>query len=492
MKSFLKKVSENIWQGYNLFGWLLIAIIFLSEGFRTKNMLMKAGVNFNNWDIFLSLLTDPYLLLFFIIPLSLYWSVTVISQDLNYQFLARWRSYRRWMIASLRHYWQYMGILLVIWILSAGYLLIGVSFSSNWSNFSKESSALNTLGPLTNYLTPLGSTLLQIGMFILTTSILHLLMLCCRVWTNRMITLSISVLVFVWGIVAFKFLPVKNSFLAPTTYLSISQNISFWHQYWWEVMLIEAVVLLLIILTFKLPGLKRLIIACVGRYWVALLYFLIGFLGVLSVILFHGSNAAGSTFEKMLVYVFAGNNANFMNYSNFLRYSVLTLGILYFIQLKLSSEFSDFRFFKLIRYENVYRWLIDLFVRIIAKIFCVLTVWLLVVLVVSELAGYPLGITKEFSIILCHYLINGTLQLSFYSLAIFIIFWNSRQITNQGIIFISCLLVLMLPHINSTHLLPVGLSAMNYLEVMSVKEAFIILLCSNALAVGLIYHQVKN
>lgn len=496
MKNDWIKVWDHLFQGYNLFGWLLVAAVFLTEGFRTKMLLMRAGLEFNNWDMFLSLLTDPYLILFFVIPLSLYWSVMIISQDMDYQFLIRWHSYRRWAMASLKHYWQYMGILLTLWVLSAGYLLIGVHFSSSWSLFSKENNPLNTLRPLAYQMNPIEALLIQLILFGLTGSFLHLFLLMLRTWSNRFAIMTMSVLMFIWGIIAFKLFPNKFSFLAPTTYLSATQNINFWGKHWWWVILLEAGIILLTLWMFKGPilqnGQKLTIQNYFYKYWGQLLYILIGTFGILSVVFFPNSSVSNMSFENLLAQTFYGSNSNFISYDSFLRYAVLTLGILYFIQLKLGSEFDGFRFYKLIRYHSLNRWAANLFFRTGIEIMSALLTWFLIVVVAGVLTGVSFRMTPKFWIILFHYLVNGTLQVLFYSLVMFVIFWNSRQIANQGIIVISCLLVLMLPHINTSHIIPIGLSAMSYLTLATAKQVFVTLLCFNVLAVGVILYQFRK
>ncbi|MGP7819729.1 hypothetical protein ACTXGU_21725, partial [Niallia sp. 01092] len=80
--------------------WLVIGVIFYFYGFMLRKEVVKAayefGVSFNNWDIILRLLNDMYLIVYFIIPVVLFFSTKSILVDFDYQILIRLGSFKKW------------------------------------------------------------------------------------------------------------------------------------------------------------------------------------------------------------------------------------------------------------------------------------------------------------------------------------------------------------------------------------------------------------
>ncbi|PLR76333.1 hypothetical protein CU633_16735 [Bacillus sp. V3-13] len=213
--------------------WLVIGVIFYFYGFMLKKEIVNAaheiGISFNIWDIILRLLNDMYLIVYFIIPVVLFFSIKSALVDFDYQILIRLGSFKRWVYHSLGHFWMRSAPLMFLWVLVSLFTMIGFPYSWDWSQLSGTDHIFNTLNDLVRFFaTPISAFAGQLLLLMLTLSLLHLVFATVYVLTkNKLFMLLISMIIFLGGSIGFKILPKEMAFLSPTTYFSIAMGVTF-------------------------------------------------------------------------------------------------------------------------------------------------------------------------------------------------------------------------------------------------------------------------
>ena len=125
MVSYLKELIS--------FRWVVLGVVIYFYGSVLKNQIIgnaiRDGLMINGWDVSMNLLNDMYIIVYFVVPLVLFISTTVILSDFNYVTLIRLGTIKKWIFRSLKQFWKKTSILLLLWAFMSFYLTIGVPFS---------------------------------------------------------------------------------------------------------------------------------------------------------------------------------------------------------------------------------------------------------------------------------------------------------------------------------------------------------------------------
>lgn len=469
------------------FKWLVLGVLIYFYGTVLKKRIVENaisdGVNLNGWDITLNLFNDMYMIVYFVVPLVLFFSTTTILENFNYEILIRIGSMKKWVFRSLKRFWVKSSIFLFIWVFMCLFLTIGLPHSWGWSQYSNSNNLYNTLNEVVViFPTPFTVFILQLVLFIFAISMLHVfLSLVYITIKNRNFLLIMCVILFIGGLVGFKLLPSEYVYLSPTPYFSITNYI---HSFnpplkGLGILVVQIIVFTLYILMIDLN--KKRYFQLVKPYLPHLVYIFLCLLGIIASSINLGPT--GGTILDVWVMSFRGTSSEIFSYSSFFYYSIVFFGLVYLVNFDISNELDSLGFYKIIRFRSLEKWFWSWFRRVLLRV----TLFLLLFIILSMTVGVFTGreIQYELTVIdaplytlFYHFLINGFLQIVVYILFVFIFSWT-RKDASHGIIIMSIFMIIMLPGINQLGVIPVGLNSLVYLENYSVLRITLVLLISN-------------
>ncbi|MGM7634399.1 hypothetical protein [Bacillus sp. Hm123] len=480
--------------------WLVIGVVFYFYGFMLKKEIVKEayemGMSFNGWDITLRLLNDMYLIVYFIIPIVMFFSIKFIMLDFDYQILIRLGSFKKWIYYSLKHFWLKCTPLLFLWVFVSLFMMIGFPYSWNWSTLSEVEHITNTLYELVKtFDAPIYVLLAQLILLILTLSLLHVFLATVYVVTKiKYFILFVSVMIFFGSIIGFKLLPKEMFFLSPTTYFSIAKAANSFNS-----PISSYIVLLLLglfsVLYLRIIDLNKKIHAqSIKSYIPIVIYLLLCLTGIISTAT--SLKPSESTIWDVWVMSFRGSNAENFSYVPFFFYLIVFFGFIYLVQLFLSNEIDRLGYYKIIRYKNLNKWFWSWMRKLLIKVILFLFILMALALIIASCFGMNTNfdvtiLPNPLHDIMYHFFINGFLQTVLYIFAVFIVSWISKE-SIHGVLLISLLMILMLPGINKVGIIPVGLNSIVYLTNFSPYYLTCILIIMNALAFFIINYLFKQ
>ncbi|MGG1218216.1 hypothetical protein ABE236_12255 [Priestia endophytica] len=469
------------------FKWIALGIVIYFYGSMLKKQIIENAFQertvINSWDISLNMLNDMYIIVYFIIPIILFISTSSILKDFNYQTLIRLGTIKKWILRSFLRFWKKSSVLLLIWAFMSLYMTINLPFSWEWSQFSKSNNVHNDFHETSAlFSAPLWGFIVQIGLLVLTLSLLHIfLSLIYATTKKKSVLLVICVVFFILGIIGFKLLPNKYGFLAPTTYFSITKYIhSFVSPLMGLGIVLGCIITCFVYLLLIDLNIKQYVLS-IRSYLPFLLYLFLCVMGMISTSL--SLTAGKNTIFDIWIISFRGASSEFFTYSSFFYYIIVFFGLVYLVNIEMNKEIDGMGYYKIIRFRNLKKWFWSWFKKILIKIAFLLTF----LTALSIIIGAIMGMKLKFDItvfdlslymIFYHFFINGFLQIVLYILLIFIFSWT-RRAPVQGLILVSIFMILMLPGINSLGIIPVGLNSLVYLETFSPFYITLILLIAN-------------
>lgn len=485
-KNIFKEIFNNL-VNLKVIG---LGIVFFIYGSLLKRGIASESAEYsipiNNWDITLRFLNDLYLIVYFIVPLTLILSIKVILEEFSYFNLIRLGSFKKWALENLKQYAVVVSPIFITWIFISIFLMIGFPISGSWSPLSSISTPGNILIELSNYFShPVLPFLIQVLLLPITICLIHLTLAIFYVFTkNRYVILSLGLVVFLLSTVGFKLIPNSIAFVSPSTYLSLAKALTFFESIIPNLIALFVITLVLVLALNSLDTRKGKL-KNVKAYMPYIIFCALCLVGII-----HRATSLSDLPESTILDVWAlssmGVTAESFSYMSFFYYIIVHFGFIYLVQLFLSNELGTLSFYKILRYKNLYKWLWGWMKKIVFYLILFLTT----ITVVSITAGILYGFRKNmsFSIFGIHntemfyqFFLNGFLQMLFYILVIFIINWLSKESTN-GLLVVSAFMVLMLPGLNPSGLIPVGLNGIAYLQEASVYFITIKLLIANSIA----------
>ncbi|EPZ38956.1 putative permease [Anoxybacillus ayderensis] len=501
MKRWSSFIRESIEHMISI-KWIVVGIVFYFYGVRLKKEIVQAAceqkVSFNNWDITLRLLSDAYLIVYFITPVTLFFLIRSLFLDFDYQVFIRLGSFKKWVYRSLRNFWINVFSLLFLWFFMALFMAIGFSHSWNWSDLSKAAHFTNTLEGLVNFFSyPAFAFFAQFVLLLFTFSLLHIVFSIMYVLTkNKGVIIFMSVLFFLFNIVGFKLFPTELAFLLPVTFFSIANALNAFHSLESVYIIVIAVLVFCICLLPFLDLNKRPYIRAMKSYIPIVFYFSLCIMGI-GVTAQSLVRSSDITILDVFVMSFAGVSAERFAYIPFFFYAVVFFGFTYLLQLFfLSNELEQLSYYKIIRFRSLNKWFWSWM-----KKFIVITFFFLMILFVLSLAvavcfqtnidGYVTLLSKPLHEMIYHFFMNGFLQIMFYISLIFIVSWISNE-SIYGVVLISICMIVMLPRVNVNGIIPIGLNSMVYLVDYSPYYLTMILMIANVMSFFVIHRLLKQ
>jgi hypothetical protein len=469
------------------FRWLVLGVLIYFYGTMLKKQIVENanfdGVNINGWDISLYLFNDMYMIVYFVVPLVLFLSTTTILEDFNYEILIRVGSMQRWVFRSLKRFWGKSSKFLLIWVFMCLFLTIGLPLSWEWSQFSNSNNLYNTLNEaVVIYANPLTVFVLQLFLFIFSISMLHIFLSLVYVTTKkRNNILILGVIMFIGGLVGFKLLSSEYAYLSPTTYLSITKYIHTFNPplKGLGILAVQIIVFTLYLLMIDLN--KKRYFQSVKPYLSHLVYISLCLLGIISTS--NNLDPTEGTLLDVLVMSFRGTSSESFSYSSFFYYSIVFYGLVYLVNFDISKELDSLGFYKIIRFRSLKKWFWSWFRGILLRVFFLLLLFMIFSMTAGVLTGkeiqYKLTVfDAPLYSVFYHFLINGFLQIVIYILVVFIVSWTRKE-ASHGITILSIFMIIMLPGINQSGIIPVGLNSLVYLEDYSPFRITLILFISS-------------
>jgi hypothetical protein len=306
--------------------WIAAGVVFYFYSVLLKRNIaftaVELGKGFNNWDFTLRLLNDMYLIIYFLIPVTLFVSFKSILTDFDYQVLIRLGSYRHWVYNSIKQFWMRNSPLFLLWIFISLFMTIGFPLSGNWSELSRTDHITNPISDLAYFFkSPVSAFALQITLMFIAISLLHVILATIYVITkSKNFILLISIGVFLGSIMGFKLIPEKLLFLSPTSYLSITQGINHFNSLTINYVVIGIIgAVLFLFLHFFLDVNKKKYIHLLKPHFTTVIYLVLCTIGIISSANIV-SNSVNTTVWDVWIVSFIGVSAESFSYLSFFLY----------------------------------------------------------------------------------------------------------------------------------------------------------------------------
>ncbi len=474
MKDFIKNQVKLI------LSLALILVFYIYSLSIHQDLLGRAGSvsNLNFWDMALSLLSDPYLFIYFTLPIFLFICVYQVETNFDYGLIIRFKSYTAWIFYTLHElagyiftYFALMGLTLALVLVTGPY-----SLSLAWSPFSQVSvnNGLNLdILPslMSTGLSPLLAGLIQLAYSLVFSLLLALLVTTIYLVSQRKsILIGASIFIFLYAATSFQFLPEELSFLSLASYAKFYHGFMAFKSIFTPLILMGGLALALL-LGQAFFRQSSILVDQLKSALPYLIYTTLVFLGLSSTLLEY--DGMGQTVGDFIFLKFYGVASTGFSLLSLLYYLIVFLGFAYFFQVYLNDFVSQQLTYYLIRYKSYRAWFHSLMIRLSI----VILGFLLGLGLLASLLGLVKGYQFSFQVrletvslttleLVIHFLLNGFLQLLNYALILLIVTWLVQEAI-YGLLGLGTFMVLMLPSINMSQVLPMGLNSFGLLDQVS-------------------------
>ena len=499
MKEFMKSHVKLV------ISIVLILVFYTYSLSIHQDLLGRAGAvaNLNFWDMALSLLSDPYLFIYFTLPLWLFICVYQVETNFDYGLIIRFKSYTGWIFYTLHElagyiftYFALIGLTLALVLVTGPY-----SFSLAWSSFSQASVHPSLNLDILASLVSTGFSPLLTGLIQLAYSLVFFLLLALLVTTiylvsqRKSILIGASIFFFLYAATSFQFLPEELSSLSLVSYAK------FYHGYIAFDSVLTPLVLMAVLAFLLLVGQSLFrqspkLGDQLKSYLPYLIYTALILLGLVSDILEY--DGMGETVWDFIFLKFYGVASTGFSLLSLLYYLIVFLGFTYFFQVYLNDFISQQLSYYLIRYKSYRAW----FHSLMIGLSLVILVFLLGLALLASLLGLVKGYQFSYQVkmdtvnlsaleLVVHFLLNGSLQLLNYGLLLLVVTWLVQDAI-YGLLGLGIFMVLMLPNINMGQVLPMGLNSFGLLDKVSLLGLTFRLVLYLILEYGLIRLLLKQ
>lgn len=459
--------------------FLLITIVVIFYSLSIKQDLVKKSNSenlINFWDIALSLLSDPYLFIYLILPTWLFLCAFYIEKSFEFSFIIRLGSFKGWKIQvakSMKKYF-FMYVMIMAGALILLFIISNYTLENKWSVYSYTSDVNNVgiLSTLTETgLSPILSVIFQLSYIALLLCNIFLILCVQYIYTQKKITLIIvSCFIFLYSAASFQFLPENFSFLSVASYAFLYHAYATFN----SIMLAPIIMGLSLVFLLSLNPTSRLkanIKSNLFRVFPYFIYIGLIFIGLVTGILEYAG--VGNTIGDFMYLKFYGVDIEDFALLQHIYYTIVFIGFGYLFQMHLDTILNERLYYELIRYKSYYKWFWKLMKKIILTIISFLLIFLCLIIIIGYLKGYQVSfkntlihIPNDSLITIYHFFMNNLLQLLNYILIIFIVSWLFKE-SYYGLIALGFCMVLMLPFVNTAHILPFGLNSFGLLASLN-------------------------
>ena len=455
----------------------LILVFYVYSLSIHQDLLGRAGSvsNLNFWDMALSLLSDPYLFIYFTLPIFLFICVYQVETNFDYGLIIRFKSYTAWIFYTLHElagyiftYFALMGLTLALVLVTGPY-----SLSLAWSPFSQASVIngwnLDILPSLVSTgLSPLLAGLIQLAYSLVFFLLLALMLTIIYLFSQRKVYLiGASIFIFIYAATSFQFLPEELSFLSLASYAKFYHGFMAFNSIFTPLILMGGLALALL-LGQAFFRQSSILVDQLKSALPYLVYTVLVFLGLFSDLLEY--DGMGQTVGDFIFLKFYGVGSSGYSLLSLLYYLIVFLGFVYFFQVYLTNFVSQQLTYYLIRYKSYRAWFHSLLIGLSLAIL----VFLLGLALLASLLGLVKGYQFSYQVkmdtvnlsalaLVVHFILNGFLQLMNYGLLLLIVTWLVQDAI-YGLLSLGIFMVLMLPNINIGQVFPMGLNSFGLLD----------------------------
>ncbi|MBJ6361213.1 hypothetical protein ACFOQM_07895 [Paenibacillus sp. GCM10012307] len=425
------------------------------------------NLTINKWDLIFYSVSDPIIIIYFVIPVWLYFSIVLILRDWNYNLLIRTRSFSKWMSYTSIELYGKLFLFQFFWVVTTLVLSRGIPFEFGWSSYALNEQALGNYSYTLQTIGLHPTIVLLLHMLLLS---LFLIMLHLSLTTVYVITLNLptivvlGVLYFIGGLISFRMIPHWMIWFKIENFVILASAHLAWDTLLYAFLVPVALVAIFYIIVIFAKSFYHLLKHFLRDRYVLLSYIILCLLGILL-----QQNNETVTIWDTLYAQFYGVSTEGFYFPFYLFYCLVFFGAAYLFQSMLVKNSEGAFFLEWIRYGSYSRWFTRLILKAMAKMGLLLVGFGIVTLLVSILKGNSIEsivtLTKpsiQVSQLSYHFFVNGLLQLLNYYLIIFIIFclWNNAS---ANILIFGALFVICLPMININQFFPIGLNSFGYL-----------------------------
>lgn len=454
--------------------WKWLVFILILFPFAWKIRIEKESFSFhfvksmNQWDIIIEVLSDPYFIFYFLLPMWLFFSSQIINQEWDYILQIRLRNLTKWIIHTLLCISPLLLVLNFFWIIISFLVSLGIPFEEGWSDIGSD------INIPWNYLvqpfkdsgiSPWAILIIQPVLLSLFFTMLHVIMATVFIIIPKKRTIAVmSIFLYTYSIVSFKLFSPDMIWGKLENYMIFS----FAYGAFNSIIISFLVIIIVIIFCFLLVFLFQRyqfynVKEFIANHFPTISYTLLCVLGIITPVVRTNS----STVWDRQYYQFFGVSEDGFSISIYFYYCIVFMGLVYLFQLHLTPFLDGLIYYQLIRYRSLYRWFFQLIGKMIVVVISFLLLLTGVTIIIGFLQGQSLDlqITVSQKVNLSHlgyqFFVNGFLQILNYVLIIFLILWVYKEVI-YSLIALGVLIVAGLPMINVYKCLPSGLNSLGY------------------------------
>lgn len=481
--------------------WILFILFGFIYGWITKLEIVQisqlTAASINAWDIVLTLWSDPFFHIYFILPLWLVFSSRTIKKDWDYTVHIRIGSYWRWLLYTVRHASIILVTFLIIYSLIC-FIVGGIPLENKWSTYSSVNVGSNAiLYGLQQFVEqPFIAFLLQVGLYSLFLLTLYIILSTIYIFIANNISLTIAAIsMFLFTIVSFnmfvdiKWIQVLNYIFIYSAYNAFDSIIP-------SFLTLFAIIILCLLIGYfgTIKNFSNLIELIKNNYRYVV-YLGLCLLGIFSFGQIHAMEPI-TVWDKLYLTFYGGSNEGF-SLQMYIYFCIVFLGSAYLFQVKLTKILNERIYYLLIRYRSLYQWFWH------QMKYPILAVGLLLIGLFCFTIGIgwmedrsfhlELTINPAISVqeILFHFFVNGFLQIVNYLCILFIVTWIWKEHTSS-IIALAVLIFIGIPTVNFFNLFPSALNSFGYLETVSAWNISIILSLYIAIELCIIFYLFRK
>lgn len=437
--------------------WVLLYLVIFIYCFGNRKKIIESNAEVNAVELLIALLSNVNLIIYFVLPFLLYFSVNILVKDLECHLLIRLGSYKKWVLLISKKILMYLSLTISVWLLAAFSMSIGFPYANEWGSGSNLIDSTAIMRQYFNF--PILALLYQIVMFFITTFIILVVITTIYVFLQSWRWISLFTLIlYIYSFVSWKLFPDSLAMLSLSNYIVMFQSLNLFETFL-AIPVIAVFSLGLIYLALKLKDGKPTLI--LSAFQTGILAFIV----VLVIGTYLMADSRSNTVLDLFLLNFYGTSSKGYTILSYLYYMVVFFGFIYLTQIYLTKELSELSYYKIIRYHSMHKWMGDWFRKIIIMSVFYLVFIFILTLIVAYFKGMEIALRvsivedMNFTYLLYHFFVNGLLQLWTYLLLLITLQMVSKS--NLTLLFsLGILIALLLP---GYPYIPVGLNSYSHL-----------------------------
>ncbi|MNM18483.1 hypothetical protein D3C81_287760 [compost metagenome] len=193
--------------------WAIFFILIFLFGRSQRQHLLGSSVfiqaPFNQWDILIGVTSDPFILLYLVLPVVLLLSCLSIRRIWDMNWLIRVQSWSKWVVYSAKIFIPTIVVSVSLLFIASILLTAGMHYQADWSSFSRAD--LSTFNYLSSFswqsnLAPYVVLILQMCLLIIYLLALHAAIAAGYLFFSNLFYLgSVSFIILLYNLLSFRY-----------------------------------------------------------------------------------------------------------------------------------------------------------------------------------------------------------------------------------------------------------------------------------------------